>query len=360
MQIKLHEIYIKDLVKDYKNKEEEWVTWYSWLLNIRPKYQREFVYKDSQRDAVIETIKKDFPLNVMYWVKNDDNTFEVLDWQQRTISICEYVNSKYSINFRYFHNLTDTEKEQILNYKLMIYFCEWNDKEKLERFKTINIAWEKLTTQELRNAIYTWTWLSDAKRYFSKTSCPAYSMASDYLNGSPIRQDYLETVISWISNDNIEEYMAKNQNAPNANELWLYFQSVINWTKTIFPNYRKEMKWVNFWALYNEFKDNFFDSKELEKEISKLMQDEDVTKKSWIYEYILTKNEKYLNIRAFTPNTKREAYEKQKGICVKCLKHFEINEMEADHITPWHEWWKTTPENCQMLCKNCNRVKSGK
>lgn len=360
MQIKLHEIYIKDLVKDYKNKEEEWVTWYSWLLNIRPKYQREFVYKDSQRDAVIETIKKDFPLNVMYWVKNADWSYEVLDWQQRTISICEYVNSKFSINFRYFHNLTDTEKEQILNYKLMIYFCEWNDKEKLERFKTINIAWEKLTTQELRNAIYTWPWLTDAKKHFSKSSCPAYNLWNNYLNGSPIRQEYLETVISRISSDNIEEYMAKNQNSPNASELWQYFQNVINWINVIFPNYRKEMKWVNFWALYNEFKNTFFDSKELEKEISKLMQDEDVTKKSWIYEYILTRNEKYLNIRAFTQNQKRETYEKQNWICVKCQKHFELSEMEADHITPWHEWWKTTPENCQMLCKNCNRVKSGK
>jgi len=251
------------------------------------------------------------------------------------------------------------EKNQILDYKLMIYFCEGNDKEKLDWFKIINIAGEKLTDQELRNAIYTGTWLIDAKRYFSKSGCPAHGMASDYLSGSAIRQDYLETVIRWISGDKIEDYMSKHQHEPNANELWLYFQNVINWVRVVFPNYRKEMKGVEFGPLYNEFKNEKIDSKKIEKEITELMQDEDVTKKSGIYPYVLTRNEKFLNIRAFTEKQKREAYERQKGICKKCKEHFEIEEMEADHIKPWHEGGKTTEENCQMLCKQCNRTKSG-
>jgi hypothetical protein len=295
----------------------------------------------------------------MYWVKNEDGTFEVMDGQQRTISFCEYVAGKFSLNFQYFHNLEEDEKKQILNYKLMIYFCEGTDKEKLDWFKTINIAGEKLFDQELRNAIYTGEWLSDAKRHFSKSNCPAYNLASNYMSGSPIRQDYLETAISWISDGKIEEYMAKHQHKPNANELWLYFQEVINWVKAVFTKYRKEMKGVDFGLLYNEFKKKEFDSKKIEKEISKLMQDEDVTKKSGIYPYVITRNEKYLNIRAFTDNQKREAYERQKGICPKCKKHFEIDEMEADHIKPWHEGGQTIAKNCQMLCKHDNRIKSG-
>lgn len=360
MKIQLKEITIREVSSWYVNNDEEWVVWLGGKLNIRPKYQREFVYKDKQRDSVIETVTKNFPLNVMYFVKNNDETFEVLDWQQRTISICEYVAWKYSINYRYFHNLEKEEQEQILDYKLMVYFCEWTDKEKLDWFKTINIAWEKLTEQELRNAIYTGSLLTDAKKYFSKTNCPAYNIASDYINGSPIRQDYLETTISWISDNNIEKYMSENQHNVNASELWQYFQSVINWVKIIFPNYRKEMKWIDFWILYNQYKNTFFDSNKLEQEITKLMQDEDVTKKSWIYEYLLTWKEKFLSIRAFTEKQKREVYEKQAGICTHCKKHFNLSEMEADHITPWHSWWKTTSDNCQMLCKNCNRVKSGK
>jgi len=360
MEITLKEITINDIVDGYKNGEEEGVTGYKGKLNIRPKYQREFIYKDKQRDAVVETIRKEFPLNVMYWVKNKDGTFEVMDGQQRTISFCEYVAGKFSLKYQYFHNLEKDEKEQILNYKLMVYFCEGTDKEKLDWFKTINIAGEKLTDQELRNAIYSGTWLTDAKRHFSKTNCPAYNLASDYMKGSPIRQDYLETVIDWISKGEIEKYMAKNQHKPNANELWLYFQNVINWVKVIFPKYRKEMKGVPFGVLYNEFKNKEFDPKKIEKEITELMLDEDVTKKSGIYQYVLTRDEKYLSIRTFTDKQKREAYERQKGICPKCKKHFEIEEMEADHIKPWSKGGHTTSENCQMLCQQDNRLKSGK
>lgn len=360
MKIELKEITIREVSNDYVNDNEEGVVGFSGNLNIRPKYQREFVYKDKQRDSVIETVQKNFPLNVMYWVKNADDTYEVLDGQQRTISVCEYVKGSFSLNSMYFHNLTDVEQNQILDYKLMVYFCEGNDKEKLDWFKTINIAGEKLTNQELRNAIYTGTWLTEAKKYFSKTGCPAYNIGNDYMTGSPIRQDYLETAISWLSNENIEQYMAKNQHNPNASELWLYFTSLMTWIKVVFPKYRKEMKGINYGFLYNNYKDKQFDAKKLEEEITLLMQDEDVTKKSGIYEYVLTRNEKYLSIRAFTDKQKREAFERQKGVCVKCGVEFEINEMEADHITPWHEGGKTTADNCQMLCKYDNRIKSGK
>jgi uncharacterized protein with ParB-like and HNH nuclease domain len=359
MKIELKEIKIKEVANGYFNDNEEGVVGFGGNLNIRPKYQREFVYKDKQRDAVIETVQKNFPLNVMYWVKNEDDTYEVLDGQQRTISICEYVTGSYSLNSMYFNNLTDVEQNQILEYKLMVYFCEGNDKEKLDWFKTINIAGEKLTQQELRNAIYTGTWLTEAKKYFSKTGCPAYNIGNDFMNGSPIRQDYLETSISWLSNDKIEQYMAKNQHKPNASELWLYFTSLMTWIKVVFPKYRKEMKGINYGFLYNNYKDKQFDAKKLEEEITALMQDEDVTRKSGIYEYVLTRNEKYLSIRAFTDKQKREAFERQKGICPKCKVNFELNEMEADHITPWHSGGKSTADNCQMLCKHDNRIKSG-
>jgi hypothetical protein len=295
----------------------------------------------------------------MYWVKNNDG-FEVLDGQQRTISICEYVTGKFSVNFQYFHNLEVEEQEQILNYNLMVYFCEGDTREKLDWFKTINIAGEKLTDQELRNAVYTGEWLNDAKRYFSKTNCPAWNIAKDYVSGSPIRQDYLETVLEWISEGKITEYMATNQHKPNANELWLYFSSVINWVKTIFPNYRKEMKNVNWGIMYNKHKLEAFDSKVVEENIKVLMQDEDVTKKPGIYPFIVSKNEKYLSIRAFTDKHKREAFEWQNGICPKCNGIFTIENMEADHITPWSLGGRTIADNCQMLCKSCNRTKSSK
>lgn len=358
----MHEIPIKEIYKGYLDSAENGVIAYNGLLNVRPAFQREFVYKDKQRDEVIKTIRKGFPLNVMYWVKSDTG-YELLDGQQRTISFCQYINGDYSIDYQYFHNLEKEEQEQILNYPLMIYICEGTNREKLDWFKIINIAGEKLTNQELRNAMCTGTWLSDAKKYFSKTGCPAYQIANKYLKGTPIRQDYLETVLRWIAekeNTEIEAYMFKHQHDPNAGELWLYFNSVMTWVKTYFPKYRKEMCGVEWGILYNKFGAAALDAAQLEEEVARLMADSDVTKKSGIYSYVLDKDERNLSIRAFDQRMKREAYERQKGICPKCKQHFELEEMEADHITPWHLGGATIASNCQLLCKDCNRRKSGK
>lgn len=358
MNIELKKIKVSELTKGYQDNDENGVIGYNGKLDIRPPYQREFVYGDKERDAVINTLQKDFPLNVMYWAVREDGNFEVIDGQQRTISICQYVKGDFSIDGLAFHNLTKDKQEQILNYTLMVYYCSGTDSDKLNWFETINIAGKVLTDQELRNAVYSGSWVSDAKRYFSKNNRP--KIGDEYLNGSANRQEYLETAIDWISEGKIKDYMSKNQHEPNANELWLYFQSVISWVKATFPKYRKEMKGLKWGFFYNEYKNQKFDSKKLEEQITELMLDEDVQNKKGIYSYVLTGKEKYLNIRAFSDKQKRESYEKQKGICVECKEHFEIEEMEADHITPWHEGGKTTAENCQMLCREDNRRKSGK
>ena len=361
MNIELKEITVRELTNGYEDNEEAGIVGYGSKLDIRPPYQREFIYKDKQRDAVIDTVTKEFPLNVMYWAVREDGNFEVIDGQQRTISICQYVNGDFAYMFRYFHNLSNDEQEQILDYKLMVYVCSGTDSEKLQWFKTINIAGEKLTEQELRNAVYAGSWVSDAKRYFSKSACAAYGIGGDYLTGSAIRQEYLETAIKWISLGNIEVYMSNHQHDPNASALWIYFQAVISWVEATFPNKRKKfMKGVDWGTLYNKYKDEVYDTDVLESEIAKLILDDDVSKKSGIYPYVLTGDEKYLSIRAFSDAMRQKVYEIQEGICTECKEHFEISQMEADHITPWHVGGKTNEENCQMLCMNCNRRKSGK
>jgi len=358
MKIELKEITVEKLTAGFADNAEQGVVAYGGNLDIRPPYQREFIYKDKQRDAVINTVRKDFPLNVMYWAVREDGGYEVIDGQQRTLSICQYVNGDFSINGLAFHNLKDDQQEQILNYTLMVYFCDGTDSEKLEWFKTINIAGEELTDQELRNAVYAGPWTADAKRYFSKTGCPAYGLAHDYMRGSPIRQEYLETAIEWHAKGaTVKDYMSEHQHDANAVALWNYFQSVINWVKATFPKYRKEMDRVEWGPLYNKFGDKPLDAGKLEKQVARLMADEDVEKKSGIYPYVLDGEERHLNIRTFSPNMKREAYEQQKGLCVKCQKHFELDEMEADHTTPWSKGGKTNAANCQMMCKDDNRRK---
>jgi len=358
VKIELNELTVQQVAHEYADNAEEGVSGYGGKLNIRPKYQREFVYDEKKRNAVLDTIIKGFPLNVMYWVKNEDSSFEVLDGQQRTISFCQYVNGDFSIDNRAFHNLTKPEQDQIMNYRLMVYFCEGNEKEKLDWFRIINISGEKLTDQELRNAVFTGPWLSDAKLKFSKTGCAAYHLSKDYVNGSTIRQDILETAIDWISGGTIEKYMSIHQHDQNADELWTYFRNVIEWIKLKFTVYRKEMKGLGWGPLYDKFKNDPLDKVELENKIQKLMMDDDVTNKRGIYPYVLNHQEKNLNIRAFTPSQIRTVYEKQKGNCSKCGLNFEIIEMEGDHITPWSKGGKTNIENLQLMCLDCNRRKS--
>ncbi len=367
MKINLEEKKIRELVDGYEDSAENGVVGYHGKLNIRPAFQREFVYKEKDRNAVIDTVLKGFPLNVMYWCDDGSGNYELLDGQQRTVSICQYYNNEFSVLWngtqKIFGGLPKDKQNEFLDYPLMVYVCTGTESEKLEWFKTINIAGVELKEQELRNAVYTGAWLTDAKRYFSKSGCVAYNSARQYLTGEMNRQAYLETALEWISDrdgTNIENYMASHQTAQNAAELWLYFSAVITWVQTLFPTYRKEMKGVKWGLLYNKYKDNPYDPQTLEKEVSRLMQDDDVKAKSGIYAYLLSGDEKHLSIRAFTDSMKRTAYERQKGVCPICKNTFAIEEMEGDHITPWCEGGKTELSNLQMLCKECNRRKSSK
>ena len=95
MEIKLQRITIRQLVEGFTNNDEEGVTGYGGRLNIRPKYQREFVYDDKQKMAVIDTVFKGYTLNAMYWVETGDEAYELLDGQQRTMSICSYFAGEF-------------------------------------------------------------------------------------------------------------------------------------------------------------------------------------------------------------------------------------------------------------------------
>lgn len=373
MKIELHEISIQEIVQcnkhlpipkcqGYIDKEEEGVYGMAGRLNIRPEYQREFIYGDKLRNAVIYSIQKGWTLNLLQFVENKDGTLEVLDGQQRLISIGQYVSGKFSIEGMSFHNLREDQQDQILNYELLVCFCKGTESEILEWFKIVNIAGKKLSDQEGRNAIYNGPWVSDARRYFSKRGCSAYKIANRLLKGSTIRQDYLETAIKWINHGDIEEYMSKHQHDDNAEPLWKYFNDIIEWTKKLFPekNYRKKMKGVPFGPLYNKYSNKEYAPNEIEEEVSSLMQNRDVTKKSGIYEYIFDRDENHLSIRVFPDEDKIEAYELQGGECAICREHFEIDEMDADHITPWSKGGKTVPDNCQVLCRHCNQIKSSK
>lgn len=366
MEISHRDVSVKELFEGYTDDGELGVRGFDGKLDIRPAYQREFVYGEKLREAVIDTVRKGYPLNTMYWAVSGAN-FELMDGQQRTISICQYVRGDFPIRVdgspMFFGNLTAERQKQIMDYKLSVYVCTGSDGDKLDWFKIINIAGLKLTDQELRNAIYTGPWLSDAKRWFSKNGSPASAIGSRLLNGAPNRQEYLETAIDWMSKGQIEGYMAAHQHDLNAHQLWTYFKNVIDWVNLTFPNYRREMKGVAWGPLYDKFGGNPWDIAALEAEVTMLMQDEDVTRKSGIYDYVLSRNESALSIRTFNDNMKREAWERSGGVCPDCPPErgpWPLNEMEADHLTPWSKGGKTNAANCRMLCRPHNRLKGAR
>ena len=370
MEVKHEPVAVRDLVDGYVDRKDEGVVAWHGNLDVRPPYQREFIYKDEQRDAVIGTLRKGFPLNTLYWVDRENGTYEVLDGQQRILSICQFCNKEFSIKpkgkDRYkFDNLKGDQQKQILDYELDVYFCKGKDSEKLEWFKVVNIAGEALNEQEIRNAVYAGPWLTDAKIRFSKRRCGAHEIGSRYINGSSIRQDFLKAAVDWISEGDIESYMSDHQHDTHARLLWDHFESVINWVKNTFPKYRKEMRAVDWGALHRKHRDESLDPKTLEKRVYELMLDNDVTKKAGIYPYVLNGEERYLNIRMFDEADKRNVFEQQSEMCASrnCPRigdKIPFEEMEGDHITPWKDGGKTQIENLQMLCRDCNRRKGGR
>ena len=386
MIIRPIEIKVKDIVKGYVDNSEtdEGIYGYDGKLNIRPKYQRNYVYDDKKRNAVIDTISKNFPLGLMYWVKNDDNTFEILDGQQRTISICEFVRiddpaKGFSIaglfgnkHARTFDTLLKSEQDAILNYPLLVYVCEGDDIDRLRWFETINIAGEKLSEQEIRNAQYCCSWLTDAKRYFSKRNSAGQQLATKpnlYIKlptaNNWNRQGGLEKVLRWYIDDikdtlKLENFMlsmkqqSKIDPTLDATNLWEYFKSVIAWVRRLFPKYRKGMEEVEWGILYNQYHQNDYVVEQIEQEVAKLYADDDVDKKSGIYYYIFDKKEKHLNLRQFEDWQKQTVYERQEHKCNDCGQHYELKDMEAHHIRRWVDGGHTTIENCVLLCQDCH------
>ena len=299
-----------------------------------------------------------------------DCPYEVMDGQQRTLSFCEYVDGKFSYEFKNFFNQPEDIQRHILNYPLTVYVCEGEPSEKLEWFKTINIAGKPLNEQEINNAIFAGPFVSDAKRHFSKSNCAAYRLGKDLVNGTPIRQDFLKKALEWMADHETRQghrqtivgYMATHQHDPNANNLWSYFQNVLNWAITNFEmkHFRKIMKGLDWAWLYDKYGTETLDTAALGQRISQLMRDSEIQRQAGIIPYVLTGDEHYLDLRAFPEDIKLAVWERQEHRCALCGREFDMEFMEGDHITPWHDGGRTVAENCQMLCRDCNRRKGAK
>lgn len=366
----------------YDRNEEKGLFGLSGELIIQPEYQRNYIYGDGKRDvAVVESLLRGYPLGLIYFVKNKDGKYEVLDGQQRITSFARFVNHSWPFAVEiegkpyYFDSLDADKKARIAEAPLTIYVCEGEPSEIQEWFRTINIAGVPLVSQELRNAAYHGPFVSRAREVFSNTKNANMNRWQTYVSGDPKRQAILEEALSWVSEGNIDAYMSAHRYDTDITELVNYFDTVIDWVDSVFDYTGKEMCRQDWGDLYRRFHKNSYNREKIAARVTALLEDDFVHNKSGIFEYVLggEKDTKLLHVRLFEKNVIRKVYRRQteeaakKGVsnCPLCALGHDANrdriykesEMDADHVTAWSRGGQTTEANCQMLCKTHNRAK---
>ncbi len=386
METKLRtDITIKDICDGfvYNELEGKGLFGLSGKLTIQPEYQRNYIYADGKRDvAVIDSLLKDYPLGLIYFVKLTNDKYEVLDGQQRITSFGRFVTNKFAIKVsgmeQYFDSLAPELQSKISNAKLTIYECEGEEPEIKAWFRTINIAGVPLTNQELNNAIYSGQFVTLAKEEFSNSQNANIQKWSAYVSGSANRQEFLECALDWVSKGKIEDYMALHRKDNNIKELKIYFTSVIDWVSSVFTDVESEMRGIEWGRLYETYHKQPYNSATVSEQVKKFYADPYVKNRRGIFEYILggSTDTKLLEVRVFDEATKKSIYAKQTAEaekkevsnCPHCTIGHEANkskiwklaEMDADHVSAWSKGGATVAKNCQMLCKTHNRAKGNR
>lgn len=353
-------------------------------LTIQPEYQRNYIYADGKKDvAVIDSVLKGYPLGVIYFNRTADGRFEVLDGQQRITSLGRFFNGKLAIKDsnglpQSIGSLPRELREKFLSAPLLIYECEGTETEIKEWFKTINIAGVPLNRQELLNAVYSGPFVTKAKEVFSNSQSAKVQMWSAYVAGAVNRQDFLATALDWVSRGNAEDYMRSHRFGSDITELVNYFNSVIDWVRTVLPLVESEMRGLPWGELYEKYHTTPYNPARMKERVLELYADPYVKNRKGVYEYLLggETDTKLLDIRVFDEATKKavyarqtaEAKEKEASNCPYCAigndanasRIWKLSEMDADHVTAWSRGGATDISNCQMLCKHHNRAKGNR
>jgi len=379
-------ITIRDIVDGfvYNELEGKGLFGLSGKLTIQPEYQRSYIYNDGKKDvAVIDSILKGYPIGVLYFNKVDDNKFEVLDGQQRITSVGRFVTGKFAVrdsngNEQYYSGMAETQRETIMNTPLLIYFCEGEEPEIKDWFRTINIAGVALTQQEILNAVYSGPFVTVAKEEFSNSQNSNIQKWNAYIAGDVKRQAYLECALDWASHGAIDNYMSKHRHDQDINDLKAYFNTIIDWISGVFTDVESEMKGLDWGGLYERYREKTYNPMEVSAEVRKLLGDFEVKDRRGVFEYILggSVDTKLLSVRIFDEPTKKIVYIKQtdaagaksESNCPLCAighdanrdRIWNLTEMDADHVAAWSKGGATSVENCQMLCKTHNRAKGNR
>lgn len=337
---------------------------------INPSFQRELVYGIDQMHALIDSILHGYSIGQVT-LAEVNGQYLVVDGQQRITTICKYINGYVpAFNGMYFPSLSEEEQNIILNSVLPIAILKNSTKEHIaEQFKRTNTCGELLTTIEILCAIYDCHFMQEMKQVFgvhflTKGFGKKYK---DYVKGDATRLFFVELALKIYdpkSNDTEKIINFCIENNITVDAVIARFKEVFNWYLKLVSNLtpaQKKLLPINLVVedLYNKYGRIPMSSEKFHYLISETidsLDEGDSTAK--LVDYVFTQDRQYITPRLFRKDIAVRVYKKQNGICPICGKHFEFDEMQADHIHPWALGGKTKESNCQMLCKDCNNKKS--
>ena len=314
----LTDVTLADICKGFVYNEYEGKGLFGWngKLVIQPEYQRNYIYADGKADvAVVDSIMKDYPIGLLYFVKVAEDKYEVLDGQQRITSFGRFVTGKFPVMDqngipRYYNGLDGNIQTQIAEYPLTIYICEGSEQEIKQWFKTINIVGKPLNEQELANAIHSGPFVTKAREEFSNSQNANVQKWQHYIKGDVNRQEILRTALKWVSKDNIDNYMSTHRYDTEINEIKTYFDTVIDWINKTFKGTEKEMRGLEWGELYEKYHNTPYDIDSLWDKVQELYSDASVKNRKGIFEYVLggCVDSKLLEIRFFEESVKKAKF----------------------------------------------------
>lgn len=399
MQTKNESFSIAELCEGYVNNamgEEGGVTSMNGKLNIRPRYQRLYIRENDNvwRENLINSIICGFPINRLYFgafAEGSELRYEVLDGQQRLMTICEFLKGNFPVMVNnepiYGNNLPEDIARIIRKYEVDVTICTGDEDARIKWFKRINQPNSILTEQELRNATYRGEWLDYLKKFFCATSANSRKQVTDkedkYYAGRYSRNravercDILETALDWISyyelpdmrdgdkGERIERYMHIHQNdEPNDNVI-NHYKKVIDWINDTFLNFSEKVdinkiqslagvEWGRLYTLYGNVARTDEETRYISDRVREmLVVQTSFGKPAGLYEWVVRGEREgdrgMITPRDFSEENKKKQYALQGGICPISGEKLALCDMEAHHIIPWRNCGTNDIENLALL-----------
>ncbi len=155
-------------------------------LNLKPDFQRKFVWTQEHQEEFIDTILHGYPFPEIYVCQGQIDTKKlrttqtVIDGQQRLTTIKNYIEDTFDKPLKIvtpFKSLDEEGREAFLSYQIVVRdIGKVADDLVREIFRRINLTKFKLEDIEIHNAVYDGIYIQTAKSVLSDIKLEAYGV----------------------------------------------------------------------------------------------------------------------------------------------------------------------------------------